>query len=56
MENLIKEIELLKLEIQNLQMTCLKLEAERDAHMEVIRQIFEIKSDSSRDSTHSLGD
>jgi len=35
------EIQKLKAEIRNLELICHKLEAERDAHLEVIRRIFQ---------------
>jgi len=34
------QVESLMKRIQTLEVTCLKLEAERDAHMEVIKQLF----------------
>ena len=42
MENnsLIQEIESLKMQVQVLEKVAQKLEAERDAHMEVIKQLF----------------
>lgn len=35
------EIRRLQAEIKNLELICHKLEAERDAHLEVIRRIFQ---------------
>ena len=35
------EIKRLQAEIKNLELICHKLEAERDAHLEVIRRIFQ---------------
>lgn len=37
---LIQEIEALKLQVKVIEQVCHKLEAERDAHMEVIKQCF----------------
>lgn len=37
---LIQEIEALKLQVKVIEQVCQKLEAERDAHMEVIKQCF----------------
>jgi hypothetical protein len=35
-----EQIESLMRRVQSLELTCIKLEAERDAHMEVIKQLF----------------
>ena len=40
-QSLLSQIKSLQAEIKNLELICHKLEAERDAHLEVIRRIFQ---------------
>lgn len=47
--HMLQKLEQLTEQVKLLEMTCIKLEAERDAHMEVIRQLFEIKGSHERD-------
>lgn len=42
-DTILQRVEQLTEQVKLLELTCIKLEAERDAHMEVIRQLFEIK-------------
>lgn len=41
----LNEIQKLQAEIKNLELICHKLEAERDAHLEVIKRIFLLLKD-----------
>ena len=41
MDNLVQKIEQLTEQVKTLEGLCIRLEAERDAHMEVVKQLFQ---------------
>jgi len=53
MDNLVQKIEQLTEQVKTLEGLCIRLEAERDAHMEVVKQLFQYLIDKDTHEGHS---